>query len=356
MSIDYDSYLGLERLLSAQNLRSVEFLRPAHDEMLFVIVHQTYELWFKQILHELDSVLDVFKAERVGEEHMGQVVARLERIIEIQKLMIHQVTILETMTPLDFLEFRDLLYPASGFQSAQFRLIENRLGLAADKRLFYGTGCYRDALASHQQQTVSAAEQEPSLFDRVQGWLERTPFLRTGSFDFWHAYRTAVNEAFARDEAMAKESPHMNAEERQRNLDTNAQNRKLFASLLDPKAFEELREQQRIRLSHRAAQAALFIQLFRDEPVLQLPFRLLTSLMTIDEQLSTWRYRHALMAKRMLGTKMGTGGSSGAAYLQKSTEAHKIFGDFFMLTTFLLPRSQRPPLPEAVLKALRFQF
>ena len=121
---DYSDYLRIDSLLKSQVLLSEKNDVKAHDEMLFIIIHQTYELWFKQILHELDSIILMFKGDYVQEENTGRVVARLDRIIEIQKLLIDQVGILETMTPMDFLEFRDLLTPASGFQSAQFREIE----------------------------------------------------------------------------------------------------------------------------------------------------------------------------------------------------------------------------------------
>ena len=107
--LSYSSYLQLDNILDSQSLRSEKKENLVHDEMLFIIIHQAYELWFKQILHELDSIILMFKGDYVQEENTGRVVARLDRIIEIQKLLIDQVGILETMTPMDFLEFRDLL-------------------------------------------------------------------------------------------------------------------------------------------------------------------------------------------------------------------------------------------------------
>src|SRR5215470_4039776 len=130
--VDYAEYLKLDRLLSSQEPKSAAYGRPAHDEMLFIVVHQAYELWFKQILHELDSVLALFRADSVDERSIGTAVSRLDRIVEIQKLLVDQLRVLETMTPLDFLDFRDMLVPASGFESVQFRLIENKLGLARE--------------------------------------------------------------------------------------------------------------------------------------------------------------------------------------------------------------------------------
>ena len=130
----YHDYLGLDKLLNSQELKSDEYGQHAHDEMLFIIIHQVYELWFKQILYELDSVIDIFGKDDINESHIGTAVSRLNRIIEIQKILIDQIQVLETMSPMDFLDFRDFLIPASGFQSVQFRLVENKLGLKLEDR------------------------------------------------------------------------------------------------------------------------------------------------------------------------------------------------------------------------------
>ena len=135
--LNYSDYLKLDDILNSQALKSAENGTPAHDEMLFIIIHQVYELWFKQVLHELDSILNIFRQEIVVESDVSLAVARLNRIIEIQKILIDQIRILETMTAMDFLEFRDDLFPSSGFQSAQFRLLENKLGLLKNERINY---------------------------------------------------------------------------------------------------------------------------------------------------------------------------------------------------------------------------
>ncbi|MGH2574324.1 MAG: tryptophan 2,3-dioxygenase family protein, partial [Ignavibacteria bacterium] len=135
--IYYSDYLQLDKLLKSQKPKSEEYGHPAHDEMLFIIVHQAYELWFKLIIHELDSIINMFKDESIDEKSIGIAVSRLQRITEIEKLLIDQLRVLETMTPLDFLDFRDFLIPASGFQSFQFRLIENKLGLKSAQRILY---------------------------------------------------------------------------------------------------------------------------------------------------------------------------------------------------------------------------
>ena len=180
----------------------------AHDETLFIIVHQTYELWFKQILHELDSVLDVFKKDFVDEETIGNLVLRLRRVTEIQKVMIEQVRIMETMTPLDFLEFIDFLIPASGFQSFQFRIVENKLGLKADARLMYNKNIYSNVLSEEHKALMAKVESEISLFELLERWLERIPFLDFKGFNFLINYKKAVETMLDSDKQIIMENPN----------------------------------------------------------------------------------------------------------------------------------------------------
>lgn len=352
----YADYLKLETLLSSQVPKSGESGTPAHDETLFIIVHQVYELWFKQILHELDSVIDAFGKEYVDEKDVGIAVLRLERITEIQKLLIEQLRVLETMTALDFLEFRDSLYPASGFQSSQFRLIENKLGMKPEQRLLFNKEVYYKHLSPEHQELVQESEQEPSLFQSVEKWLERTPFLNFQGFNFWSHYSSAVQEMLRSDRETVLTNPRSSEEEKQQQLHEVAANEENFLAILDVHKHDELVEKGRRRLSHKATQAALLIELYRDEPILHLPFRLMTTLMNIDEQFTSWRYRHALMAHRMIGNKIGTGGSTGYNYLKATVDKYKIFSDLFNLSTFLIPRSRLPRLPEEIIRNLGFYY
>ncbi len=102
-----------------------------------IITHQAYELWFKQIIHELESVVQLLQVDRIDERKIGIVVGRLKRVESILQLLIQQVGLMETMTPLDFLDFRNYLFPASGFQSFQFRAVECLLGLPEMQRITY---------------------------------------------------------------------------------------------------------------------------------------------------------------------------------------------------------------------------
>ena len=153
---------------------------------------------------------------------------------------------------------------------------------------------------------------------------------------------------------MISENPELDQEQQDRQLRNVEQSENAFRSILQPVDGTVAAPGWRFR--PQALLAALFINLYRDEPALQLPYRLLTALMDIDELLSTWRHRHALMVQRMIGRKIGTGGSSGHDYLKSSAEKHRIFGDLFALATFLIPRSALPPLPPHVQRAMRYQY
>jgi len=353
----YADYIQLDKLLGAQQMQSALHGRPAHDEMLFIIVHQAYELWFKQILWELDAVLATFRGPLVPEEEVGQAVLRLGRIVEIQRVLIQQVDVLETMTPLDFLDFRDELIPASGLQSVQFRLIENKLGMRRGDRLQLNDAPYTSRLTRPDAARVEAAEKEPSLFELVQGWLERTPFLNFGDFDFWREYLRAVDTMLAADRASIQANPTLTADEKTTQLSGIDATARRFADLFEQGSSESQQGTAPGRhFSRRALQAALLINLYRDEPILHLPFRLLALLSDIERNFTTWRQRHAQMAMRMIGTRIGTGGTSGHEYLDRAAERHKVFADLSALSSFFIPRSALPKLPPHVRSRMGFRF
>src|SRR3954467_14705850 len=143
----YSEYLQLDKILNAQTPESGKENLPADDEMLFIIIHQAYELWFKQVLFELDIIRKIFRQPAIANSSpdIYNCAHRLKRICRILELAVNQMTIMETMTPLDFLDFRDLLRPASGFQSIQFKMIEAALGLNYGSR--YGHNYYLSQLS-----------------------------------------------------------------------------------------------------------------------------------------------------------------------------------------------------------------
>ena len=352
----YWDYLRLDELLSAQRLESARHGEPAHDEMLFIIVHQAFELWFKQILWELDAVMAAMREPRLDDDRMGLVVRRLHRIVAIQPLLLAQLGVLETMTPLDFLDFRGLLAPASGFQSLQFRLIENRLGISPPQRIRVQGMPYTSVLRDDHRELLERTEREPTLLSLVEGWLERTPFLRFGSFDFWRVYRRAVEEVLAEERDAIERNPHLDPDARAEQLARHQRYGEGFEVLFDRGRWDALRATGQRRLSLDAFLAALLISLYRDAPAFQLPFSLLTALVDIDEGFTAWRQRHALMAFRMIGGRVGTGGTSGHRYLEAAAQRHTVFHDLFELSGFLLPTSKLPDLPAEVKAQLRFRY
>jgi tryptophan 2,3-dioxygenase len=347
----YADYLKLDTLLAAQEPESARHGRAAHDETLFIIVHQAYELWFKQILHELDRIQADFSGDVVADEHIGRIVHGLDRINEILKLLIQQLQVLETMTPLDFLDFRDFLFPASGFQSTQFRLIEIRLGLTRDIRVHYAGKPFDDTLAAADKARIAQAEGGPKLVEQLDRWLARTPFVHMRDYDFIKAYREAVRQILEEDAARLRANTAMSAERREAEVkhieDSLAEFQALFAPASGTSPW---------RMSLAAVQAALFIIVYRDLPVLQLPYRLLAALMDLDELLALWRYRHALMVQRMIGAKIGTGGTSGHDYLRETAARHRIFSDLPRLSTYLIPRSRLPALPGELAQFMGYRY
>src|SRR5688572_7228274 len=158
--LTYSSYLRIDDLLSLQQLRS----SPAeHDEMLFIVIHQVYELWFKQVLHELGQLEQGFAAGRTA-----AVLGTFKRILTILKTLVAQVDVLETMTPVEFGSFRSRLESASGFQSQQFRLIEVRLG-KRDPRMLAYLGQPRGDQAAKSR--LEAALKQPALYARFLQFL-----------------------------------------------------------------------------------------------------------------------------------------------------------------------------------------
>ncbi|MDT7542476.1 MAG: tryptophan 2,3-dioxygenase [Acidobacteriota bacterium] len=261
--LSYNKYLRVSELIGLQDCLS----DPAHhDELLFITIHQTYELWFKQILHEIDA------ARIAMDEDRGPAAARaLERAVEIEKILVQQIHILETMTPISFLGFRDELNPASGFQSMQFREIEFASGMKDEGMI---DNFREDEFATTR---LRARHDAPTLGEAFFSYLNRRGF-----------------DAPADD-------PSLNRDERQILYD-----RRTRAALEVLTHFEERAEE----------------------------FRLSESLIAHDEYFQLWRAHHVRMVERMVGAKRGTGGSEGVGYL-RTTLDQKFFPELWEARTYL---------------------
>lgn len=339
--VHYSDYLQLDKILHAQQLESDLNEAHAHDEMLFIIIHQAYELWFKQIMFEIESVADIMGRGTINDNSpdLQTVAHRLNRVVVILRVAVHQIDIMETMTPMDFLDFRNMLRPASGFQSWQFKLAEARLGLRYTER--HAQEYYLSQLRPEHVSLIKSGEGKPSLLDLVNEWLERMPFFddkenwpdfHSDSIEehpFWKDFAARYGESLMPNERNNLRSFHQ--------------------------VFFGEGEQEGRRLSPKACRAGLFIFLFRGYPMLQTPFQILSLLLEIDEQLSTWRFRHVNMVHRIIGTRAGTGGSTGKDYLKGALDKHYIFKEIAGLTSFLIERHNLPKLSRALEEKLGFR-
>jgi len=355
-SMYYSDYLQLDKILGSQQPESFkEGKQPAHDEMLFIIIHQAYELWFKQVLFELDYVLKVFSKKVINDnsEDLNLVLHRLKRSIKIIELLNQQVGILDTMTPLDFLEFRNLLTPSSGFQSTQFRLIEATLGLQMENR--YNKDYYKRTNAGgfneHDYTRINETEAAESLVQLINKWLERMPFFENR---FWENYKP-VNTDMQEAHAFWNDYRFI-----YKNGLTEREANKIydFDYVFFNKTPEEISFEKsgnlRSNFSAEALRAALFIMLYRDFPVFQTSYQILDSLIEIDHLMSNWRHKHLIMVRRMIGMRVGTGNTSGAGYLEGALNKHYVYRDIAGLSTYLIERRNLPRLPEELIKYLSF--
>jgi tryptophan 2,3-dioxygenase len=331
-NVYYPDYLQLDKILNAQAPESDKHGVQAHDEMLFIVIHQAYELWFKQMLHEVGSVIGMFSDHHVDDNNgeLNIAVHRLQRVKTILDVLVHQMDIMETMTPLDFLDFRDLLRPASGFQSMQFKVLEARLGLRMEAR--FGKQYYTSQLKPEHKAEIEALEKLPTLLELVNAWLERMPFLQ-------EKYWPSGEDGFFTKLERIYDASLVQGEEG---------NAAIWRKIFVDGAPER-------RLSPAACRSALFIMLYRDEPIFQQPFRFLEALLDIDEAMAAWRGRHLNMVHRMIGLRVGTGGSTGKAYLRGAMDSHYIFSEVADLSSFLFERRKLPPLPAQLKEALGFR-
>jgi tryptophan 2,3-dioxygenase len=351
----YWDYLKLDRLLDLQSGLGDDDASLMPDELHFIVVHQVYELWFKLVLRELRLARDHLAAPRVAEETVPHVVHHLRRINEILKLAVDQFRVMETLTPQDFLGFRDKLTPASGFQSFQMREIEMLLGFEETERA-------GDAVAAMQQvrtlatspaghlamERIEAAGRELTLRTAIHDWLYRTPIHGSGPQDPGDAQAV---EAFLHDYLRALEA--LQAEQAERVLATQGGDRstvecRVAQSAAGARAFllaEDVDAADRPR-AQRIRAGLLFIESYRELPLLAWPRLLVDTIVELEEQLVLWRTRHARMVERTIGRRMGTGGSAGVDYLDQTTR-YRIFTELWAVRTVLLPRRSLPALRNA---------
>jgi tryptophan 2,3-dioxygenase len=350
----YWDYIRVEELLSLQGGLARDESLLSNEEVMFITVHQVYELWFKLVLRELRAARDLFMAERVEEQELSGAVRSLKRARTIFEVAAYHFRVMETLPTREYLAFRDALMPASGFQSAQMRQMEILFGLREEDRISYVAGVdYKDALTGNRGTTTPALrrvldqlEDRPTLREAIDEWLYRTPIdghlhddlyaesrLRQFIERFLDAHRGEVERS--RDIALGmtrleSEREHLTA--------LYAKEVAAVREYLTPSEEEGGMRRARIRT------AMLFIETYRELPLLAWPREVLDALVELEQAFLIFRQRHARMVERVIGRRTGTGGSAGVDYLDETARRYRIFRDLWAVRTMQIRLDAAPLL------------
>jgi tryptophan 2,3-dioxygenase len=353
--LTYWSYLKLDQLLNLQAGLEGKEEKMSSDELHFIVVHQVFELWFKLIIKELSLVRERMSAARVKEDVIPFAVHHLKRVNTTLGLAASHFGLMETLTPQDFLVFRSKLGTASGFQSFQLREIELLLGLEDSERKAFGhSNPIRYILETTRQsqtgmrfaQQLENARQGPTLHQVIQDWLYRTPIQGSSPGD--PGDEETVNRFLHRYIAVMQDQDEERMDEWRKNSqgeDEQAFKRRLQAVTTQAERFlfadeVEGEEQRRVK---RIRAGVLFIESYRELPLLSWPRLLLDTLVELEEAFIGFRFHHARMVERIIGRRVGTGGSPGVEYLDTTTK-YRIFKELWAVRTLLLPRHRLPGL------------
>jgi tryptophan 2,3-dioxygenase len=353
----YWDYIRIEPLLSLQGGVGASDAGLSNDEVMFIVVHQIDELWFKLVLREMVAVRDLFALEAVPEQALASAVRGVRRMETILRQLASHFALMETMTTRDYLAFRDKLSAASGFQSAQMREIEILMGLAESERVPLGRhGSYLTALkepdgteSSALRRVRARLDDLPTLRHAVLQWIHRTPIQgstpsQPNDAGHVHAFVEAYLARHAgavkrgvelvRAQSSLSESDRLRIEERAR-TEVDAARSYLLA--------HEVAEEERPRAS-RIRAAILFIESYRELPLLAWPREVLDGLTSFEQAFIIFRQRHARMVERMIGRRPGTGGSTGVDYLDSTALRYRIFHELWGVRTVLIRAEDLPAL------------
>ena len=344
----YGGYLRLDELLALQSGPEGYFPAPSNDELHFIIVHQTFELWFKLVLRELKEARALLHQPKVEESTIPIMVHHLERVSEIFRLLADQWKVMETLSPQDFLAFRDRLGTSSGFESWQMRELEVLLGLEQEQRvggmnpLEHMRRLSEEGKVSSQAMSdFQATYNQASLNDSLCDWLARTPIH--GSSPDSPGDDVLVAEYIQRH----LQSMRTHGEEVIQHMvsighGTEASIRPRIQSGIDAAETFLIPDGK----PHRGRAGLLFIESYRELPLLSWPRRLIDSFVELEEAMLLFRTHHARMVERMIGRRMGTGGSSGVDYLDATTK-YRVFVDLWSVRTLLVKREALPDVMNA---------
>lgn len=364
--VTYWDYIRVEDLLALQGGVEGDEALLGDDEVRFVVIHQIDELWFKLALRELATARDLFARVPVPESALASAVAGLRRVAAIFGLAANHFALMETMRTQDYLTFRDKLHPASGFQSAQLREIEILLGLDERDRVLFGNeASYRDALRAPDGGPSPASRRVerrladlPTLKTAVYSWLSRTPIHGRTPQDEGDAGAVA---AFVREYLQGH-----------RRLCERALEHAVLVQALSPADRERLRGRYEAQFAgarthleatdtppaeraatQRLRAAILFVDSNRELPLLSWPGQVIDALIECEQAMLVFRQRHARMVERVIGRRVGTGGSDGVAYLDETALRYRIFTEIWAARTLLLPPDLSPPVEDRDFYGLR---
>jgi tryptophan 2,3-dioxygenase len=354
----YWDYVRVEPILSLQSGSAQSEAELSNDEVMFIVIHQIDELWFKLILREMVTVRDLFARVVVPEQALSSAVRGIRRMDTIVRQLTAHFALMETMTTRDYLAFRDKLSAASGFQSAQMREIEILTGLDEKDRVPLGhQQSYLTALREHDGSDSPALRRvrarigdRPTLREAVLAWVHRTPIQgSTPSQDddaarvrsFVDAYLARHAAAVGRGLELARAESLSEGDLRRLEGRARVEIEYARGYLL---AEDEPEGEVRDRAS-RVRAALVFIESYRELPLLAWPREVLDGLTSFEQAFVIFRQRHARMVERMIGRRTGTGGSTGVDYLDSTALKYRIFHELWAVRT-LLVRAQDLPVLE----------
>lgn len=353
--MNYWDYIRVEDLLRLQGGMTGDESKLSNHEVLFITVHQVYELWFKLILREVVTARDLFRQNPVPDIELSAAVRSFKRIATIFEQAQSHFKVIETLTTRDYLEFRDLLIGASGFQSAQVREIEVLLGLEDVRRVPLGKQkSFMEALHSDTGSPSPALRRvearltdKPTLKEALYEWLARTPIYggahsEEGTVHFLKSFLASHRtDAAARCERAASiaATPEEAAEIRGR-YEREIKNAEAFLFAEDDPAADA--DTRRRRRDVRAA--VVFLESYRELPRLAWGREVVDSVIEMEQAMILWRQRHARMVERVIGRRVGTGGSAGVDYLDETALRYRIFVDLWGVRALLLRAPILPPV------------
>jgi tryptophan 2,3-dioxygenase len=350
----YWEYIRVDSLLSLQGGANSNERDLSNDEVMFIVVHQIDELWFKLVLREMVTVRELFARPMVPEQSLAAAVRGIRRMETIVRQLTAHFALMETMTTRDYLDFRDKLRAASGFQSAQMREIEILMGLEEGERVPLGRdGSYlaalkeRDGSDSDALRRVRARLADvPTLRDAVLDWVHRTPIQgsipsQPGDVDavraFAEAYLASHARAAQRGLALLRAQGMPDKEVSRFEERARVEGGQARAYLLADEAPAGERDR-----AARIRAALVFIESYRELPLLAWPREILDGLTSFEQAFVIFRQRHARMVERMIGKRSGTGGSAGVDYLDQTALKYRVFHELWAVRTLLVSSEDLP--------------